>query len=508
MEFLGVIFSLAFFVYFPIAGITAMMLSWRIRDFGHQGVNPLIIFCWKAYTLIMLTTSVIFLLLQVMAVVTNQLSLFGAALAGLPTVLVYCFTIYLEWQCFQLLRALNVGDDYILPQTLQNRVHLIRIGGSILLGMPLLIFVSVLVYLAPLFFLVLVFTCCLLNVLALNKRSRETELLWLITFCVEKNIPLATEIDRYSKTMSGRYRNRLLNFSSRLHSGDSLSEAMAYSPGLLPQSAIVSVHIGEETKSPGIALRDAAVRATKRLHDTSDKSNLANLILYLTIILSLQFIITGFIMYFIVPKFKQIFLDFGIELPPITRSLIDASDLVYSYFYLFFPIFSLPVMILALLYFGNYFGWYNLRIPFITGWFPRLNTPHCLRQIAQAVAVESPPLIALDSVGNYHLWTDVRQQAQSAAIRIRQGHNFWESLQEADVISSAEAGLCSTAEKLGNLPYVLRTLADTIEQRGIRRMRYFTEICKPILVCILAILVGYTVLALFMPIIQLLLKYA
>ncbi|QDU53521.1 Type II secretion system protein F [Gimesia panareensis] len=501
-----------------------MMLSWRIQDFGHQGVNPLIQFCWKAFTLFMLAGGVIFLLFQVMAVVTNQISLFGAALAGIPNILVYCFTIYLEWQCFQLLRSLNLGDDYSLSIALQNRIHLIRIGGGILLGLPLLIFVSVIIYIVPLFLLqfasfllvfviplfilVLIFICCLMNVLALNKRSRETELLWLITFCVEKNIPLATEIDRYSKTMSGRYRDRLLDFSSRLHSGDSLSEALASGPKLVPRSAIVSVSIGEETQNLGIALRDAAVRATKKLHNTSDKSNFANLILYLTIISSLQLMITGFIMYFIVPKFKKIFHDFGIDLPPITRSLIDASDLLASYFYLFFPIFSLPMMILGILYFGNYFGWSNLRIPFITGWFPRLNTPHYLRQIAQAVVVERPPLIALDSVGDYHLWADVREQAQSAAIQVRQGQNFWESLKEADVISSTEAGLCSTAEKLGNLPYVLRTLADTIEQRSIRRMRYFTEICKPILICILAVLVGYTVLALFMPLIQLLLKYA
>ncbi|WP_417398387.1 type II secretion system F family protein [Gimesia chilikensis] len=504
MEFLGVIFSLAFFVYFPIAGITSVMLARRVQDFGHQGVNQLIKVCWKAFTLFMLALCLILLLLNIIAVVTNQVTILGTALVALPTILIYIFTIYLEWQCLQLLRSINQEDEYSLSEVMQNRLHIIRTGGWILLGLPLLIFVPVLIYIIPFFILMIAVFCCVLNILSLNKRSRETELLWLMTFCVEKNIPLAAEIDRYSQTKKGKYRDRLLRFSSRLHSGESLSEALAENSGLLPQSAIVALNIGEKTNNPGIALRDSAVRATKKLGTSSDKSNFANLILYLTIILSLQFIITGFIMYWIVPKFKKIFLDFGFELPSITQSLMTASDVIFSYFYLFFPIFSLPLVVLAILHFGNYFGWSNLNIPFITGWFPRLNTPQCLRQIAQTVVIERPPLLALDSIGNYHLWSDVRVQAQSAAQRVRQGNDFWESLREAKVLSSAEAGLCMTAEKVGNLPTVLRSLADTIEQRRFRRIRYFTEICKPVLVCTLAVLVGYFVIALFMPLVYLL----
>lgn len=503
MEFLGIIISLAFFIYFPIAGVTSILLARRVKDYGHQGVNPLLQSCWKAFTILMLTGCVVFLFISIVAVVMNQVTLLGAGFIALPTLFLYCYAIYHEWQCYQVLRSLNQGDEYSIPESLQNRLHLIRIGGWVLLSLPLMIFIPLLLYFIPVFLGVFVIICCLLNILALNKRSREAELMWLMTFCVEKNIPLAAEIDRYSKTVSGRYRDRLLKFSSRLHSGESLSGALAGTPGLLPQSAVVAVNIGEETNSPGIALRDASVRATKKLSGATDKSNFANLVLYLTIILSLQFIIIGFIMYWIVPKFKKIFLDFGVELPSLTLSVMEASDLVSTYLVLFLPVFSLPIIILGLFHLGNYYGWNNLKLPFFTGWFPRLNTPDCLRQIAQTVAIERPPLIALDSVGAYHLWADVRQQARSAALQTRQGSNFWESLQEANVLTSAEAGLCSTAEKVGNLPAVLRSLADTIEQRRSRRMRYFTETCKPILICTLSVVTGYFVLGLFMPLIEL-----
>ena len=496
------------------------MLARRINHFGHQGVNPFIKSIWIFYTLFMVACSGILMVICVLIVLNNDHSLSGSLFLILPIMLFFPIPIILELYCYQATKYLNQGEQYELPESLRTLTLKIQTLGWISLGIPLLLFAPVIIFapvlfvasLSPIFsmillsllFFAIVFVTSFLNISFVNKWGNESELLWLLAVCVEKNIPLATELDTYSYTLSGKYRDKIQQFSSLLHSGYSLTEALSSIPGLVSQSVIVAVQIGEKSNSLGIALRDAAVQTTKKLKILSDRANTTSLILYLTIVVTIQCLIASFIMYWIIPKFKKIFLDFGVELPPMTLTLIDVSDFILYYFYLFLPLFSIPLITLAVLYFGNYYGWYNLRIPFITGWFPRLNTPHCLRQIAQSISVQDSPQVALESVSKFHLWADVRQRAHSVNTQINQGENAWEALCQNKVITNAEAALCIAGEKMGNLPYLLRTLADTIELRRARKLRFFMELSKPILISLLGLVVGFFVIALFMPLIQML----
>ncbi len=453
----------------------------------------------------MMICSVLLLFGCCIFVLTQQQTMIGVLALALPVILFLFGTIYLEILCYKAASALNQGDEYDLPESLRNQTLQLQFSGWILLGLPLLLLLFVVIMPIGFVLVLLAFVTIgsILNFISVNKRADESELLWLLAVCVEKDIPIPAELDTYSKTLSRKYRKKVQHLSSLLHSGASLSEALSATPRVLPQSAIIATRIGEESNSLGVALRDAAIQNTKYLKNETDKSSLPNLLLYLAFVVSIQFLIVSFIMYYIIPKFKKIFLDFGVELPPMTLALTNTSDYVMNHFYLFSPLFSLPFLAVGLIYFGNYYGWYNLRMSFITGWFPRLNTPQCLRQIAQSILVDKPPQIALNSVSNFHLWTDVRVRTKSINNRVNQGENIWDSLQKGKVITSAEASLCAAAERMGNLPCVLRNLADTIEQRRARRLRYFSEILKPILICLLGILVGFIVIALFLPLIKL-----
>ena len=502
MESLGLIFCLAFFAYFPIAGISSILLARRIIDFGHQGVNPFIRVCWILFLLFMMFCGFILIGLSILVVVFNQQSHLGALLLIIPSLILYSFTIYQESRCYQVAFALNQGDEYELPETLQIKIQSIRIFGWILLGLPLLVFLPIFISFFPLL-LAFIILSCLINIISLSKRANESELLWLLTVCVEKNIPLGPEIDTYAETQPRKYRASLELLSSRLYSGVSLSTALSETPGLVPQSTVVSIRIGEVSNTLGLALRDAAVQTSKSLKNESGETSGTYLAVYVTVVGTILFTIAGFIMYGIIPKFKKIFMDFDANLPTMTLTVINLSDFIIANFFLFLPIFSIPFTLLILIHMGNYFGWSNLRIPLFTAWFPRLNTPDCLRQIAQSISAQQLPQIALSSASQYHLWADVRIRSESVKKRVNQGENLWASLQHAKIISRSEAALCVTAERVGNLPEVLRALALSIEQRRNRKLRVLADLIKPVIVCTLGLVVGLFVIALFIPIVQL-----
>ena len=83
--------------------------------------------------------------------------------------------------------------------------------------------------------------------------------------------------------------------------------------------------------------------------------------------LSVATLIVGFIMYYIIPKFKKIFEDFGTKLPAMTEWLIFMSDMVVKYFYLA-PAIPFAFYLLIKLIRKNRTGgfivdWIALRIP-------------------------------------------------------------------------------------------------------------------------------------------------
>ncbi|MEZ6034843.1 MAG: hypothetical protein R3C17_17250 [Planctomycetaceae bacterium] len=91
--------------------------------------------------------------------------------------------------------------------------------------------------------------------------------------------------------------------------------------------------------------------------------------IYPAAVITVAVAIVSFIMIFIIPKFKDIFIGFGVELPPPTILLINCSDWMMSYWYMMFitPIaFIIFIKIVKKNKTGAYVvDWLSLRIPLI-----------------------------------------------------------------------------------------------------------------------------------------------
>ena len=97
----------------------------------------------------------------------------------------------------------------------------------------------------------------------------------------------------------------------------------------------------------------------------------------------------------------------------------------------------------------------------------------------------------------------VLNQSKTESIRVKTFGRLCSMLK-----SFPEAALCVTAERVGNLPEVLRALALSIEQRRNRKLRVLADLLKPVIVCTLGLVVGLFVIALFIPIVQLIFDFS
>jgi type II secretory pathway component PulF len=338
---------------------------------------------------------------------------------------------------------------------------------------------------------------------AASSRGSESSLLWRLAIAVENGIPLAPEVEAAAIGAGQRRREALFGLADRLRDGRSLADSLEVGPRLLPRQTILAIRAAEKTDALPEILRAAADRGVRDLADLGGPQDLLPFQAYIVNVFVIAVAIVSFIMYFIIPKFVDIFHDFGVELPPVSRALIQAADGALSSWWIVTPLILVPVALVMLPPIVTLLGWQNLNFPLLMRWFPRRDAPDVLRTLA--VAVDKRPLPeALADIASHHHREDMRRRLARLVEALHHGDCSWEILAREGFIRRAEAQALDAATGLGHLSWAMNALADVIEHRQRVREAWWAEWQRPLLVLVLAGLVAFIVFGLFSPLITLL----
>jgi type II secretory pathway component PulF len=334
-----------------------------------------------------------------------------------------------------------------------------------------------------------------------HRRAQQANLLWMLAIATEKSIPLPAEVDAFAATTWGTRRSRLTLLADMLRNGTPLPSCLEAVPGLVPKSSLPAIHLGAEVGQISRALRDSAVRQTNDLQGAAAFRTISYTSFYIWALLAAITGIVGFLMYFIVPKLKAIFVGFDVELPTVTAELIRRADMAVEHFYLAIPALSLPFFMLIVECLGHIFGWDSLDVPLV-GWLSRLETPQLLRGLSRVVAAGRPLPDALRVLSDHHHRRGIRAKAERIRYFVEQGCDTWDLLRQERFLLGAEALLLRRSEQLGNLPWVLNELADAIERRTKRRALCAAQLIQPAVVLLLGFVVGSICVGFLMPLIK------
>lgn len=339
-----------------------------------------------------------------------------------------------------------------------------------------------------------------------KRRAAQGATLWHLAISVDKGLPLDEEVMALADGFSGRARLLLDNLADLLSEGLPLPDALRKVPGVVPSSAVLAAQMGQASGKLGESLRDAAVRytAAHRWGGLQSSSSPGVVVWYFLALPNIALSIVGFLMYWIIPKFKKIFEDFGTELPAITVSLIGVTDFIVNYFYLLFPIWVLPVVLLFYVGIGPFLGWTELVPAFLGRWLQRFNSPDILKNLSRTVDAKFSLEQGLRTIAESHVFNSTRERVEQIRHAVEQGQNPWDAFAEARLINSRESSLLKSAEKVGNLPWALNQLADSIDRRNSYRWQAFSEVAQPAAVLLIGLSVLFICVAMFMPLVKLL----
>ena len=336
-----------------------------------------------------------------------------------------------------------------------------------------------------------------------RSRGQEAELLWMLATSIRSDRNLADDVEAYARGSWGKRHTQLLELAERLRHGLPHSE-LAVPQGLLSRSAMLEIQAGIQSGKLAEALRHAAIKQTQRLTDSTGTMNAHSALTYPLAVFTVMLLIVGFVMYFIIPKFKRIFDDFGTELPSLTIALIQVSDMFVNYWYLGLPLLY-PVFIVAgVIAKAQHDGWHVLWQKWGGRWLVRPHTSDVLRSLASTVAMGAPLERGLDPFVSSS--GPILLQRRAAAIRysLTQGASCWSLLEREGFLHTREVVLIEAAQRANNLPWALETLADSLDRRWLFRLAAVMELLRPVSILMLGAVIAFVAVGLFMPLVKLL----
>lgn len=336
-----------------------------------------------------------------------------------------------------------------------------------------------------------------------RRRAQEAELLWMLATSVLSHRNLADDVEAYARGSWGKRHQLLVELASRLREGMPRSE-LAVPQGLLSRTATLEIQAGLQSGKLAEALRSAAVKHTRQLTEGSHSLDAHAALSYPATVLTVMVLILGYVMYFIIPKFKKIFADFDTELPAMTVVLINGSNAFVNYWYLASPILFLTGGVVTLVATAHYHGWRELWQRWAGRWMVRPHTSDVLRSLAGTVAMGAPLDRGLDPFVTSSGPILLQRRAAAVRLALSQGEPCWELLAREGFLKPKEVALIEAAQRAGNLPWALETLADSLDRRWLFRLATIMELLRPVAILFLGAIVGFVAIALFMPLVKLL----
>jgi type IV pilus assembly protein PilC len=296
----------------------------------------------------------------------------------------------------------------------------------------------------------------------------------------------------------------MLGLSESVEGGTTFSEALSQHPKAFNKLYVNMVKAGELGGVLEIVLTRLAEFAEK---SQRIKGKVTSAMVYPLVVLTIAVGIVTFLMLFIVPKFEAIFKDMlgGRPLPFITQMIMDLSRFIQGNFIL------IAVVIIAGVFAARFsmkmpgvaaaVDNYKLKIPLFGDMLTKTSVARFSRTLGTLVSSGVPILQALnitrDTAGNLR----VSKAVESIHDNVKEGESMVTPMEASGIFPPMVVSMVQVGEETGQLPDMLTKVADVFEEEVDNAVSGLTSLLEPVMIVLLALVVGTIVVALFLPLI-------
>ncbi len=322
----------------------------------------------------------------------------------------------------------------------------------------------------------------------------------------DAGLPVLRSLRILEKQMKpGALKNALIDVVEDVESGMTLSEAMAKHPKCFDRLYVNMVRAGEAGGALEIILQRLAEFKEKA---ESLKKKIIGAMVYPAVVIFVAVSILVFIMVMIIPKFKKIFDEFGLQLPWATKTLIGMSVWMSEYWY-WIPLFPLAIYfmlkLLRMTKSGNYaLDRMVLWIPVVGTLVEKTIVARTMRTLGTLVSSGVPILEALSIVRDTANNAVFERMFQRVLESIREGDTIADPLRQSRLVDDMVVNMIEVGEETGDLDTMLYKISDFYDEEVDNTVKSLISLLEPIMIVFLGGAIGGIVISLFLPLVKLL----
>lgn len=348
------------------------------------------------------------------------------------------------------------------------------------------------------------------NIVLFQRKTVKPKLLMIFTrqlaTLIDAGLPLLRGLNVLAKQERDSVLKSAINMvADSVQGGSTFSEGLAHHPRLFNDLYVNMVRAGELGGVLEVVLTRLAEFQEKA---QKIRNKVVAAMVYPVIVLVLALAILTFLMIFIVPRFEAIFHDMlgDKPLPAITLFIIGLSGFMQNHWAILLGL-LLGIIILYKLVARTRAGRtgldrVKLRAPLFGDLIRKTSISRFSRTLGTLVTSGVPILHALtitrETAGNLVIARAISQVHDS----VKEGESIVHPLEASGAFPPMVISMIDVGEETGQLPEMLLKIAEVYDDEVDNSVAALTSLLEPIMIVLLALIVGTIVIALFMPLIS------
>ncbi len=321
---------------------------------------------------------------------------------------------------------------------------------------------------------------------------------------VKANIPLVEALSALvDQTENERLKVILSQVRQDVNEGSSLAKATGKHPKIFDTIFVNMIEAGESSGTLSFVL--------VRLAELKEgQMRLRNKVIggmtYPILMMVVSFTLMLLIFTFVIPKLMKIFESMNKPIPPLTLYISVMSNSIVSWWYLWISAIALSFWLFRR-YINSETGrpkWdaFTLRLP-IAGPLVRMVAVTRFSSVMATLLDSGVPIltsmnIAKNLVGNVL----IAEAVATAKENITEGQSIADPLRKSGQFPPMMTHMIAIGEKTGELPEMLKSIAETYEEQVNTKIDAMTSLLEPLMIVGMGISVGAVVLSVFMPLVE------
>ena len=322
---------------------------------------------------------------------------------------------------------------------------------------------------------------------------------------INAGLPLIQCLDILSTQSENKVlRETVGDVKNSVEAGSTFSDALKKHPKVFDDLYVNMIHAGEV----GGLLDTILTRLAKHIEKAMKlKGQIKSAMVYPSAIVGVAVIVISVLMVWVIPIFAQMFTEMSggkVGLPGPTQLVIDISKFFQSYWY-----FMGGALIGTIYAIKRYYGTVNgrvvidrllLKVPVVGDLIRKASVAKFTRTLGTLITSGVPLLEGLSICAKTSGNKVIEEALMNARVSISGGKTISEPLAKGNVFPKMVTHMIAVGESTGALDAMLGKIADFYEDEVDQAVAALTSLLEPIMMVVLGTIIGFIVIAMYLPI--------